>query len=200
MPSTNSVVPSKASLRQQMALRCEALEPGDALSAGRAMAATLLARSEWSRAGRVALFAGLADEPDTRPVFDAIQSAGKLAFFPRCRDDGALDMVRIRNWQELRKGRFGILEPPGEGVPEPLSGLDLMLLPGVAFDSRGRRLGRGGGFYDRSLARVGDQKGPKTVGVGFAFRLIERVPADSHDRRVDAVLTDRGWTESAEPE
>ncbi len=197
MPPPNSVEASKASLRHEMALRCQALEPGDALAAGRAVVAALLARSEWSLAGRIALFAGLGDEPDTRPLFDAIRDAGKLAFFPRCREDGDLDMVQVGSWGELRKGRFGILEPPEEGVLEPLSGLDLILLPGVAFDLQGRRLGRGGGFYDRALTGVGDLGGPKTVGVGFAFRLIERVPAESHDRRVHAILTERGWAESA---
>lgn len=197
MPPAKAVEASKAALRQEMALRCQALEPGDALAAGRAMVAALLARPEWIRAGRIALFAGLGDEPDTRPLFDAVQQAGKLAFFPRCREDGHLDMVRVGSWEELRKGRFGILEPPEKGVSEPFSGLDLILLPGVAFDPQGRRLGRGGGYYDRALIGITEVGGPKAVGVGFAFRLIERVPVASHDRRVHAILTERGWTDSA---
>ena len=200
MPPAKSVEASKAALRQEMALHCQALEPGDALAAGRAVVAALLARPEWTRAGRIALFAGLGDEPDTRPLFDAIQHAGKLAFFPRCREDGRLDMVRVGDWGELRKGRFGILEPPEKGLPEPLSGLDLILLPGVAFDPEGRRLGRGGGYYDRTLMGVGEIGGPKAVGVGFAFQLIERVPVASHDLSVHAILTERGWTDFVGPE
>jgi len=199
MPSPDPVEASKAALRREMAEISKELGPYQAIDAGHAMAAILSGRLEWSRAERIGLFAGLGDEPDTRPVFAEIQRTGKRGFFPRCLDDGGLEMAPVEAWADLRPGSFGVLEPAQSARSSPLSSLDLLLLPGVAFDRFGRRLGRGAGFYDRALAGTEGVGRPKTVGVGFAFRVVERVPIRAHDRRVDAILTEQGWTESMDP-
>jgi 5-formyltetrahydrofolate cyclo-ligase len=183
---------SKIAMRESMARHRAAVEPREASQAGSAMAESLLAHPEWLRGQRVGLFAGLPDEPDTRPILTAIQGAGKDVFFPRCRDDGGLAMARVDGWSDLLPSRFGILEPPAHATFLDLCELDLVLLPGVAFDRFGRRLGRGGGFYDRGLARAEMLTGPRRLGVGFAFQVVEHVPSEAFDQPVHGILTERG--------
>jgi 5-formyltetrahydrofolate cyclo-ligase len=95
----------------------------------------------------------------------------------------------VGTWEDLVPGRYGVLEPAPEREPIALSELQLVMVPGVAFDAEGRRLGRGGGYYDRTFP-VG-AAGPVLVGLAFAFQLVEAVPAGPLDRRVDAVVTEQ---------
>ena len=183
---------NKVAMRESMARHRAAIGPHEASQAGSAMAENLLAHPEWFRGQRVGLFAGLPDEPDTRPILTAIQRAGKDVFFPRCRDDGGLEMARVDGWSDLLPSRFGILEPPPHAAFLDLCELDLVLLPGVAFDRFGGRLGRGGGFYDRGLARAEILTGPRRLGVGFAFQVVERVPCEAFDQPVHGILTEQG--------
>ena len=89
---------------------------------------------------------------------------------------------------ELGRGAHGVWEPrPGAGRPVPVCDLDLVLVPGVAFDRRGHRLGHGLGYFDRFLSRV--PKTTPTVGLAFRFQLLDRLPAASHDRAVQTVLS-----------
>ena len=163
-----------------------------AWEAGRAMAHLLARNPLFEAADSTALFSALGDEPDTRPLFDLLRREGRRVFFPRCRQDGGLDLFRVDAWRDLVPGHFGILEPPRTATPSDPLDLDLMLVPGVAFDARGARLGRGGGFYDRILPLRGAPGAPFLLGLAFAFQLVERVPSDERDRRVDAILTEEG--------
>ncbi|MCS5637397.1 MAG: 5-formyltetrahydrofolate cyclo-ligase [Myxococcota bacterium] len=196
MEASDSIEAQKGELRRKMVRLREEARPFEARAAGEAIASALLASPEWAGAQAVGLFAGLEDEPDTRPIFAALLAAGKRAFFPRCRAGGDLDMIRVDDWSELRAGRFGILEPPQGASASPLSELDLLLLPGVAFDPCGRRLGRGGGFYDRTLAMGAV---PRLIGVAYAFQVIDRVPTREHDRWVHAIVDENGLRPAADP-
>ena len=93
--------------------------------------------------------------------------------------------------KELRTGQFGIREPI-ESCPElPLNRLDFVLVPGIAFDLQGRRLGRGKGYYDRLLAEV---RGT-TCGVAFDEQIVEELPVEPHDIHVNCILTPTRWIE-----
>jgi len=83
-----------------------------------------------------------------------------------------------------------VLAPPPGQESVALGPEDLLLVPGVAFDLRGGRLGRGGGYFDRALGEMGEG-GPISLGVGFEFQLVEEVPREPHDRSVGAILTER---------
>ena len=126
-------------------------------------------------------------EPDLDPLLEAWIASGRAAA-PRCDwEAGTFEPVRVVSAADLEVRRFGVREPrAGEvvGVDE----LAAALVPGVAFDPGGRRLGRGGGFYDRFLA--GLPAGARRVGVCFARQVVERVPAAAHDERVGAVVTE----------
>lgn len=88
------------------------------------------------------------------------------------------------------KGPFGIREPSPWAPTREISDIDIFIVPGVAFSKSGQRLGRGGGYYDCTLARRGPQA--RTVGVTFDINLVSELPTDAHDVAVDFVATERG--------
>jgi 5-formyltetrahydrofolate cyclo-ligase len=101
----------------------------------------------------------------------------------------------VRNREEMRPGRFGVPEPPAGCPVILLNQLDLVLVPGVAFDLLGGRLGRGKGFYDRLLAQVRGHK----CGVAFDLQIVSSVPVEPHDIRVDSILTPMRWQPCRSP-
>lgn len=97
------------------------------------------------------------------------------------------DALEFHHTDTFVKGRFGILEPPASSDVVPLASLKGALIPGLAFDREGHRLGRGKGFYDRTLAGFQGMK----VGVGFSFQMMEEIPTDEWDQGMDAVVTEQ---------
>lgn len=166
------------------------MTPDRAARAGEAVRALLETWGPFRGANRVALYAALADELPTRPCFEALAASGRTALLPRVDSDGALGFRAVARWEDLQPGRYGVLTPPANAERvEPAAG-DLVLVPGLAFDLRGMRLGRGGGHYDRAFAVEAAR--PLLCGVAYDFQLIESVPHGSHDRRMDAIVTERG--------
>ena len=124
-----------------------------------------------------------------RPLFEAIRRAGGIPLMPRVRGS-RLDFVAVRDWNGLRSGALGVLEPAAGRDAHRLAPGDVVVLPGLAFDRMGCRLGRGQGFYDRTFGAAAPT--PLLIGACYDFQLVDRVPHGSHDRRVDAIVTERG--------
>lgn len=143
--------------------------------------------SEWFQTAETVLaYCAIAPEPDLEPVLEAALCQGKTLLLPRCEADGIMTARRILELGELQRGAYGIREP-SPGAPEfPPERIQLILTPGMAFDRRGGRLGRGKGYYDRFLQNTNGM----TVGVCFGARLLAQVPMEPHDRRMDAVVTE----------
>ncbi len=186
----DDVSASKRELRRRLAALRRSLTPAAAAAAAAACASHLLADARLRRARRVALYAALPDELQTRPLFEGLREHGIERLLPRPCPKGGLAFVSVERWEELTPGRYGVPEPPAEAPAAALGRGDWLLVPGLAFDAEGWRLGRGGGAYDRLLAAG---VGPRRVGLCYAFQLVGHVPHDSHDRPVDAVVTERGW-------
>ncbi len=108
------------------------------------------------------------------------------------RPDGALDFVAVRSPTELVRARHGVREPAPELASTPLGELEVLVVPGLAFDRSGVRLGRGGGYYDRSLGGASVDTRPRTVGVAFACQCVDELPTATHDLRVDTIVTEHG--------
>jgi 5-formyltetrahydrofolate cyclo-ligase len=129
----------------------------------------------------VGAYMPLADEVDVTPLFQALEKTFYIPAF-----DEALGMYRMaRLTAELKKGHFGIPEP---AVPD-FAGeneIDLILVPGVAFDRAGRRIGRGGGFYDRILPQYRAAR----AGICFDFQCLEPLPAEKHDVQMNWLGTE----------
>jgi 5-formyltetrahydrofolate cyclo-ligase len=132
-------------------------------------------------------FAPLPDEVDVWPLPEAALAEGKIVALPRFDPVGAkYATCRVKNLRnEIVPGQFGVREPVSGCAEIPLTGLDLALVPGVAFDLRGRRLGRGGGFYDRLLGGFSGVK----CGIAFDEQLVDEIPTAGSDVRMDFILT-----------
>jgi len=177
-------------LRQMLGTRRRRLTAQRALTSGRDAALLLVADPGFAEIERLGVYAASADEIASRPLFEGALELGKELFAPRCRDDGALDFFRVGAWEDLQPGRYGLLEPdPGLPRVAP-SALDWVVVPGVAFDARGSRLGRGAGYYDRTFPADAPDGGPALIGFGYEFQLIEMVPVGPLDRKMDAVATE----------
>ncbi len=136
----------------------------------------------------IALHAAHDGELPTRALFDVLRSRSIALLLPRVAGE-ELAWARADDWESLAPGRFGTLEPAP--ASESLTPDDVVLLPAIAFDKCGWRLGRGGGYYDRAFPPGTD--GPWLVGIGYSFQWLAEIPHDSRDRRVDAIVTENGW-------
>ena len=173
------------------------LPAGEREAAERAIRRELRRLGLWRRGRRVGVYLGLPGEVDLRPAFADAWAQGVQLFVPRIRDrrSGEMSFVPLRPGAPMRRNRFGIDEPTGRGRAALLS-LDAVLVPLVAFDARGHRLGMGAGFYDRALRRRLDRsqsfRRPRLVGVAYAIQqavAIERAPWDV---ALDLVVTEHG--------
>ena len=169
---------------------------GDLSLACRADAAAaafrLLAQTElWAKAKVVLFYAPMGLEMDVWPWLLEALAQGKQPALPRFDAKAkAYEACLVRDpVQDICVGHYGIREPSPESVVIPLIRLDLVLVPGVAFDLHGRRLGRGKGYYDRLLAEV---RGA-TCGVGYEEQLLNTVPTEPHDRQLTCILTPKRW-------
>ena len=145
----------------------------------------LRALPEWQAAKVVMGFAPLGDEPNIEPLLCATRATA----IPRWTDDG-YEPAQISNLQtDLCPGKFAVREPAPECPTMEWSEVDVILVPGLAFDKTGNRMGRGGGYYDRLLDCT-RAAGPVTaVGVCFEWQCVGQVPVEPHDRPVDLVVS-----------
>ncbi len=186
--SSNEPIPAKDAIRQRM-LEVRAALPAFAReSASRAAAARLASLPGWRRARTVALYFPLGAEADTAELARRALNDGKRLAWPRIAADGApgLEFAACAPG-ELVPGPARALEPPASAPALPPGAVDLVVVPGVAFDAGGRRLGRGRGHYDVTLTRL--PPAASRVGLAFDEQVLDRVPVEPHDVRLDAVVT-----------
>ncbi|MFI1397476.1 5-formyltetrahydrofolate cyclo-ligase [Streptomyces sp. NPDC020681] len=184
-------------LSGKRAVRRELLDARGLMSSeDAARAAAVLARQalnlpELTEATTVAAYVSVGREPGTRALLDALHERGVRVLLPVLLADNDLDWGVYRGAEHLAPAPRGLLEPDGErlGVDAVLNA-DAVLLPGLAVDARGMRLGRGGGSYDRVLARLAAAgAAPALVVLLYANEVVERLPEEPHDRPVHAVVT-----------
>ena len=132
------------------------------------------------------LYAGATGEVDVFPIAEKAWEMGKLVAFPLTCGKGVMTFHKVTSLAELSCGFHGILEPPKEAPVLTGTKKSLMLVPALAFDVKGYRLGYGGGYYDRYLPSF---KGT-TLGVAFQEYLLPKLPHESHDMRVSYMVTD----------
>jgi 5-formyltetrahydrofolate cyclo-ligase len=147
----------------------------------------LIAERSWKH---IAVFIPLPGEPDIwTPSQQLMGAHGFEVYAPRMMPQNQLDLVMITNTGAMVRGAFGVIEPPADWPAlNDFTRLDAIFIPGLAFTPNGGRLGFGGGWYDRLLARLPE----KTVKIGVCWSrmLIDDVPMDSWDIRIDAILTE----------
>ncbi len=157
----------------------------------RAVADHLMQTPELRQAATVAAYVSVSSEPGTGPLLDRLHASGKRVILPLLRPDNDLDWGVYDGPAGLQTARRGLLEPAGPPLgPEALVTADAVLVPGIAVGSDGIRLGRGGGSYDRALARV--PAGTFVCVLLNSEEVMDSVPRDDHDRSVTAVATEEG--------
>lgn len=172
-------------IRSAMRERRARLSPREQEEASQAAARRLLASRAYARSSVIMAYMAARGELSLSPVIRDALASGRVLALPRCEGEGRMSARRVRALEELTVGAYGLWEPRADCPEVPPGEIDLILVPGVAFDRRGARIGQGGGYYDRFL--------PGTralcVGVCHGFALAERIPQREHDQRMDAVLT-----------
>ena len=160
------------------------------LAAGRLIRDCVLEMPEVSAAGTVAAYYSIGTEPDTHGLVFGLWKRGSYVVLPVLLPDGDLDWASYEGPDSLAPGPHGLLQPtdPVRG-PGTVARADIILVPALAVDARGHRLGRGGGSYDRALARVGEQV--PTIALLYDDELLRRVPTEPHDQRVRLVARPR---------
>ena len=184
---TTDLNSQKIALRKQIRTLLQKISPEAREAASAQIRAQLKGQSIWKNAGSILFFAPVSDEVDVWPLLEEALNAGKAAALPRFDSaDQSYVACRVQNLRsEIVTGEFGIREPAVKCAEIPFSKFDLILVPGVAFDLHGHRLGRGRGFYDRLLAEA---RGVK-CGVAFDEQLASEVPAGMLDVQVNFILT-----------
>ena len=164
----------------------------------RAAASRLLALPELRPARTEACLSGyiaIRGELDPAAALDAARAGGFVVALPRIdtRWPPRLRFHRVVGTQDLGDGPYGLTEPLASCPEVPVEGIDVMLVPGLAFDAAGRRLGHGGGYYD-GAGRVLRERRPGAgimIGLAYDFQVVEACPADENDVAVDLVVTER---------
>lgn len=143
------------------------------------------------KAATVMLFLSMPQEIDTVVAIESAWKSGKRVVVPRIdRHPRRMVAVEIHRLDHTPDPEISGLRNPTEGTETPIGQIDLIVAPGLAYDRRGNRLGRGGAYYDRFLADP--ERKAAVVGFGFAFQVLDEVPTDPHDRPVDAIVTEHG--------
>lgn len=163
---------------------------GHAAEKSRAIVASVIAHPAWARVRVLSLYSALPGEPDLAALWKA--APPRRFCYPRI-EAGGMTFFEVESPGELVPAPWhpGIREPifaPARLVPP--EEIDLVLVPGLAFTRDGRRLGRGGGFYDRYLASL--PAGAMKLGVCFQCQLVESLPLEAHDQPVHAIVTEDG--------
>ena len=187
---------SKAEIRSSALRRRDALPPSVRQDYGRTILNRILAMDVFRGSQTVMAYSSFGSEIDMLPLLLAVLGSGKTLLLPKVkRAVGGLEVYEVRNIEsDLRVGPWGILEPSPEicACRAP-SGQELILVPGVAFDRQGGRIGYGRGYYDKLLASCSAVNHfPRTIAAAFEVQVVDAVPMEPHDVRIDMLVTEAG--------
>jgi 5-formyltetrahydrofolate cyclo-ligase len=182
---------AKTQLREKLKALRSQFDPSLAETASLGVWNVLQHCAEYKKATGIGAFASLPGEINTYPLLEGVLKSEKKLYLPRvAKEKDHFEFYPVSDLKSLVPGLFGIREPTG---PHPASWeeLDLVLVPGLAFDHQGNRLGFGKGYYDRALPHL--RKNALSVGLAFSFQILEKVPVESNDIPMKALLSERGF-------
>ncbi|MED5463958.1 MAG: 5-formyltetrahydrofolate cyclo-ligase [Myxococcota bacterium] len=175
---------TKTQLRKGMKTRREGLGADERARRSALVAARVLNHPLITQAPCVGLYAAIGSEVLTAPLFEELVCRGQVAL-PRVNSErDTLEFVELERWDSLVPGAFKVPEPEGPAIQ--LNDMDLLLVPGLAFDRSGGRLGYGGGFYDKTLERFEGL----VFGLAFDLQVVDALPLQGHDQSIDGLFTE----------
>ena len=195
MTSTDSAG-QKTALRKAIVLQRNSLSEKEIVERSEAAQAYILADPAWANARSVGVYYAVRQELNTQNLMRRAWADGKQVFLPRTVSgtNGALEFLPYSSASVLQKGAFGIMEPDPKTCPaQPCGGWvpELIIVPAVAYDAKGYRLGAGGGYYDRLFARP-SMRAAIRLGLAYAFQLCEELPVDPWDIPMHGICTEKG--------
>ncbi len=182
---------SKAAMRDQISAVLAKMAESERASGSQQIRDRLEKHNIWREAKSVLFYAPFAAEPDVWQLLSDALAEGKMAFLPRFdSESGNYTACQVKDLAaDIEIGKFGIREPRAGCARLSFNRLDLILVPGIAFDLDGYRLGRGKGYYDRLLGELQGEK----CGVAFDQQIVDRVPVEPHDMRLSCIVTPTRW-------
>lgn len=177
----------KDALRQVMGQKRDQMPAHYIYTVQEAICERVVAWAVFQAAEIVASYVSVRKEVDTHRLIEYALKVGKRVCVPVTKRKGVMVFQEISSLDELKSARFGLMEPEydTERIVAP-EYLDLMMVPGVAFDRQGNRLGFGGGYYDRYLAHCD----ATSVGLAYGFQIVDDIPTEGHDVRMDGLVTE----------
>ncbi len=196
------IIEEKKKLRKKMLAERDRIIPEVRSQKSAIISQRVIALSGFTSAKNILCFASYGSEVDTKDIIEVSLSSDKAVYLPKiCTDEKksakVMRFFRIESTDELVKGFKGIMEPAGDEKKEyRLSSDTLVIVPGLAFEKSGARLGYGGGFYDRFIAGVSDGHADGNMllcGIAFSEQIVDEgsIPVDDRDMRVGILITDR---------
>lgn len=188
----------KAALRKVKIAKREALSHEEHKGKSELIQENLFKQKEFQQAEVVAFFVGVKKEVHTKRMIQHALEEGKIICVPVCDfKKHKLDFARINSLEDLKENSYGgivLEEPKKECERIPLKEIDLIIVPGLAFDEEGHRLGYGKGFYDKVLGSK--EFSGKSIGLCFDFQLKKEIPHEEHDMKIDKIVTEERISEA----
>lgn len=183
---------SKEELRLRMKSRLAAFTPQEYQDLNRSLYSSFIKQKILKKIHYLMIYYSVRNEVETIAIISYLLNLGKAVALPVCNPERNLKAVIIKNISELQPAKFGLMEP-GLGAAVLDDGkLELIVVPGVAFDEKGNRLGHGAGYYDRFLSKTPNAF---RLGLAYDFQLVPEVPAESHDQKMNGLLTPSRYLE-----
>ena len=185
------MVGDKKEIRRQVLARREELGHNARQEKSQQIVKHLLSLSELLQAQTVMLFMDFRNEVETGQLVDYVLETGQCLILPRCAPQGQLDLYLVQNLAEdIEFGKWAIREPKMD-LPSILpEAIDFVLVPGVAFDKEGNRLGYGGGYYDRFMKKL--RPHVPRVAVAFDCQIVDSIPTGPYDQKITKLVTEQG--------
>ena len=179
----------KKQMRSAVLARRDGMSPSERAVASRAIVDKLCTLTNYQSASVVLIYMAFGSEIETKPLFERIVANGKMAVLPRVdKTSQTLMLHSVKSVAELQSSGWGIFEPATSAPMVALKEVGFVLLPGVAFDRTGNRLGYGRGYYDKLLLRADPTLA--RVAAGFSCQIVDKVPAGPWDQKIDTLITE----------
>lgn len=190
----SSIAQLKSVLRQRVRGLRQEISPSQRLILDKAISAELLKFLKKLKVSSVSAYWPFDGEPDTRAALDSMYQYGSLIALPVLSEKkpSTISMFQWTPDSIMKRNAFGIPEPLDEPAID-VDELDCMLIPLVAWDRFGGRLGMGGGYYDRILAPVKNSQQPMRIGLAYSLQEVDRVPVNQNDVGLHGVICEHGW-------
>lgn len=183
---------NKKELRKDILKERDSLEDKFKKSMDKSIQDKLFSSEYYKKAEKIFIYISYGSEIDTKSIINRSLSEGKKIYVPRTIfNDKIMDAVEIKSLDNLIEDRYGILEPSFEEEKIDPDQLDLIIVPGTAFDNNGGRMGYGAGYYDRYFKKITNKSKNIKLALAYDFQILDCVPMEEHDVPMDIIYTDK---------